>query len=358
MYKRQLLSCTLLYCASLPECYVVPDMADVLQITGQLEKHTEYRIRATAAMIFPVMMQGGLTSPDGAGVAQVLKVRLIHATIRHLILRGDPGAAGPRKAVPALKSVAPPTNMYQALYAHGWNAARDGLPCNQEELAYTLLTFSYVFLRSMRKLGLGLPRADEEAYLHAWNVVGHVLGIERALMADTMDQAEAQFARIQARGRHRPIQSDPRPALGRALMQTMEDVIPMRLIKPFPALLTRYLCGAQTVADIGLDRRVSLLSRALFALFMMVIRTIDFFGSLFYPGFSIARFLTRVAGYQFVVKVLMDQTRPLKLPPGLIGPVADMMQSWHSDAQAPDWVNALEKRFTGAPAAAAKGRHA
>ena len=84
------LSCILLFCSSLPECYVRPDLADVLHTAGQLEQHTEYRIRSTAAMIFPVMMRGGLDAMGGAGIAQTLKVRLIHSTIRNLILRGAP----------------------------------------------------------------------------------------------------------------------------------------------------------------------------------------------------------------------------------------------------------------------------
>ncbi|HEY8906018.1 MAG TPA: DUF2236 domain-containing protein, partial [Rhodoferax sp.] len=87
------LSCVLLFCSSLPECYVIPDLSAVLQASGQLEQHAEYRIRVTAAMIFPVMLHGGLTTAQGSGVAQVLKVRLIHATIRHLILRGSPESA-------------------------------------------------------------------------------------------------------------------------------------------------------------------------------------------------------------------------------------------------------------------------
>ena len=65
-----MLSCTLLFCASLPECYVLPDLAEVLHTTGQLEQRTDWRIRSTAAMIFPVMMRGGLTTPAGGGVAR------------------------------------------------------------------------------------------------------------------------------------------------------------------------------------------------------------------------------------------------------------------------------------------------
>jgi hypothetical protein len=117
------LSCTLLFCASLPECYVPPQLAEVLHVAGQLEAHTEHRIRQTAAMVFPVMLKGGLTDPAGCGVAQVLKVRLIHATIRHLILHGDPeqmrGAWRPRS--PAGPSAGGHGALHQALLAHGWD---------------------------------------------------------------------------------------------------------------------------------------------------------------------------------------------------------------------------------------------
>ena len=201
------LSVTLLFCASLPECYVIPDLSAVLHVSGQLEKHTDYRVRSTGAMIFPVMMHGGLTDAAGGGVAQIFKVRLIHATIRNLILRNNPAQAVTNLAsnangiVPPLLNFAESTNMHQVLFAHGWKTGEDGLPCNQEELAYTLLTFGYVFLRSLRKLGLGFTPADEEAYLHTWNVTGHMLGIDRVLMADTMDDAAKLFARMQARGR-------------------------------------------------------------------------------------------------------------------------------------------------------------
>lgn len=152
------LSCILLFCASLPECYVIPDLSSVLHTSGQLEQNAEYRIRSTAAMIFPVMMHGGL-SQRGAGIAQVLKVRLIHATIRNLILHGSPrhamehwGAGGDGLIAPqAAQPRGGRTAMYQTLYARGWDLAGQGLPCNQEELAYTLLTFGYVFLRSLRR---------------------------------------------------------------------------------------------------------------------------------------------------------------------------------------------------------------
>lgn len=347
-----MLSCTLLFCASLPECYVLPDLSAVLHAAGQLEANTDYRVRSTAAMIFPVMLKGGMTTPAGGGVAQTLKVRLIHATIRHLILRGSPDeslGAGPVKPLsPAGGGV------YHVLYAHGWDTARSGLPCNQEELAYTLLTFGYVFLRGLRTLRLGLEQQDEEDYLHAWNVLGHVLGIDRSLMAETMEQAAEQFAAMQAHGRELVRSPDPRPALAAALMQAMDNEIPLRILKPFPTLLTRLLCGKDAKRDLALNGRVSLVSRLLFTAGLVLVRSIDAVVRQFVPGFSISRMLTRALGYRLVSRFLMDQTRPLRLPDALLNQLGGATAAWNHDPKAPRWMNRLEARLAGrAPAAVA-----
>lgn len=363
------LSVTLLFCSSLPECYVVPDLAAVLQTTGKLINHAEYRVRSTGAMIFPVMMHGGLTTSQGGGVAQVFKVRLIHATVRNLILRGNPEAAlammagngnmlGPGVIAP-LDALEGTQNMHQTLFAHGWNLHEDGLPCNQEELAYTLLTFSYIFLRSMRKLGLGFSVTDEEAYLHAWNVMAYFLGVSESLMPSTMAQAEAMFKLIQERGRrdqekHKTKQNDearngpddPRPLLGRALMGAMKQAIPLWLIKPFPVMLTRYLCGPSTSKDLGLNGWISFASRFLFATTLLIVRAIDAAVRFFVPGFSICRLITRILGYRFICQLLMDQTRPLKVPLHVRERVNITMGAWGNDANAPKWVNTVEDYFT------------
>ncbi len=335
-----ILSCTLLFCSSLPECYVIPDLSSVLQATGQLEAHTDYRIRATAAMIFPVMMPGGLMGQRGNGIAQILKVRLIHATVRNLLLLDNPAQALSAQTAPAahpnphglppvphLTGSKTPSAMQQTLFAMDWDVGQKGLPCNQEELAYTLLTFGYVFLRSLRKLGLGLPPADEEAYLHAWNVVGHVLGLQADLRVERMADAEALFARLQARGGTRQVTPDPRPDLTLALMQTMENVIPLRLLKPFPVLLTRYLCGRVTSGQLGLNRHVSWVSRALFALSLFTALGIDRLLRLVFPRFSISRLITRVLGYRFMSELLLSQTRKLQLPGGLLRQVQTVMEA-------------------------------
>jgi hypothetical protein len=338
------LSCVLLFCASLPQCYVLPHLSEVLHVAGQLEAHTEHRIRQTAAMAFPVMMKDGLTGGDAGGIAQVLKVRLIHATIRHLILRGPPEQATGR-IEPALTAGAP-ANLQRALLANGWDVPRQGLPCNQLELAYTLLTFSYVFLKGMRKLRMGLTQAQEEAYLHTWNVAGHVLGIRHDLMAHTMQDAAAMFKGIQVMARAHPATTDVRPALGRALMDTMARSIWLPVIRKLPVPMTRWLIGQRTAGEIGVNERVGLLTRATFLGARVTVQLVDDLMRLVMPQFSLTRMFTRVVGYHLLTRFLLDQTRPLGLPDELLQPMHRTVAGWHLDRQAPGWVNRLEQRLT------------
>ena len=346
--EMSMVSCALLFCASLPECYVLPDLAGVLHTAGQLEQHTDYRVRSTAAMIFPVMMRGGLTTPAGAGVAQVLKVRLIHATIRHLIRRASPArvVAGIERPVIAPRRMQG-QGLYDTLYANGWDTGRHGLPCNQQELGYTLLTFHYVFLRGLHGLGIPFAAQDEEAYLHAWNVMGHVLGIERALMPTTMAEAKTLFKALQERGRTQSWLPDPRPDLGGALMKMMANEIPLPSFKAFPVLLTRHLCSGATARDLGLNHRVGLPTWIAFLVTMGITRAVDWIVRRVVPQFSLCRMVTRAVGYRLTVRMLMDETRPLKLPQTLLNQVNAAVHSWERDPKAPRWVNRLESKLAG-----------
>ena len=337
-------SCVLLFCASLPQCYVLPHLSEVLHVAGQLEARTEHRIRQTAAMVFPVMMKGGLTTPEGGGIAQVLKVRLIHATIRHLILRGPADEAHERVA--PLAPAGANSSLTQALLAHGWDVPRQGLPCNQLELAYTLLTFGYVFLDGMRTMGLALSSQEEAAFLHAWNVAGHVLGIRDDLMAQTMEAADKMFKSMQATARAMPAVPDARPPLGRALVDAMARSIRLPVIRSLPVPMTRWLIGGRSAGEIGVDERVGLLTRVAFGSARIAVRVFDGIVRLVLPHFSLTRMFTRVVGYHLLTRFMLDQARPLGLPDELLNPVCDTVAQWHHDARAPAWVNRLEDRMT------------
>jgi hypothetical protein len=329
------LSCALLFCASLPACYQMPQLAEVLHLSGQLEQHTEHRIRQTAAMIFPVMMKGGLRSAEGGGVAQILKVRLIHATIRHLIVHRQADEAD------ALKD-----ERHRAWCRHAWDSERLGAPCSQLELAFTLLTFHCVFLRALRTLGLGLSRREEHAYLHAWNVVGHVLGVDERLMAHDMDTALQLLERLGGVQVDLAGTRDPRPALGSALVGALSRSIGVPVVRHLPVPMIERLLGRAAARRIGVGPQAGLATRALFAAAMAITGGIDRVGRWFSPGFSITRMFTRVIGYHMLTRFLLDQTRPLALPEGLLNQMHDTVGDWHTDRQAPGWINRLEDRLT------------
>jgi len=92
--------------------------------------------------------------------------------------------------------------------------------------------------------------------------------LRRLVLASDVLVENMAPGRMQARGRASLQPPDVRPALAAALFDTMAQAIPWRVLRPFPLLLSRRLCGAAAAADLGMDGRVSFASRALFALLM------------------------------------------------------------------------------------------
>jgi hypothetical protein len=227
----------ILACASLPECYVLRDVAAVLGTTQRLDAHARRRIFETAMMVLSVMAEGGL-EPGGAGIRIVQKVRLMHAAVRHLILTPPP-------AVPA----GPPSNLADTLLAQRWPAER-GIPLSQEDLAAVLLTFSYVMVRGWRHLGITLSSHEARAYLHSWNVVGHVLGIRDELLVHDFEDAARLFDAIK---RKRAADTPDGRALTAAVIGVCESFAgPSRiLLRPIPRILMRGLLAAETCAMLG-----------------------------------------------------------------------------------------------------------
>jgi hypothetical protein len=70
------------------------------------------------------------------------------------------------------------------------------VPVNQEDLAFTLLTFSYLIPKGLEKIGCELSLQQKEAFLHLWRVVGHIMGLRDELMTDRWEEAETLYNRI------------------------------------------------------------------------------------------------------------------------------------------------------------------
>ena len=207
------------HCYSLPFCYAARRGVKVLHRTSRLAKNPQRRILETAQMIVDVMAPGGLTTPEGHGVRTAQKVRLMHSAVRRLIL-----AAG------------------------DWDLRDLGLPVNQEDMAGTLNAFAWMVLDGLQKLGINFTEAEIHAYLHCWNVAGHLLGLRRDLMPLTF--ADGQELALSLERRHFEACVEGRE-MQQALTEMMEYQIPGDVFDGFPASLTRLMLGNKTSDLLG-----------------------------------------------------------------------------------------------------------
>ena len=201
--------CTLLLSTSLPTSYSCWRGAQVLQLTQRLTKNVHRRIFETAQFLLDVMAPGGL-SPEGRGIRAAQKVRLLHACIRHYI-----------ENVPK----------WRDQWQDDW-----GTPINQEDMAGTLMMFSVQILVGMRRFRIPVSAEDEEAFLHAWKVIGHVMGVDPRLLpidvADAYDLTRTIVDRQLGR-------SEAGVELTRDLIEFMQSYLPSRLLSNFPATIIR-----------------------------------------------------------------------------------------------------------------------
>jgi len=182
----------ILGCSSLPICYVCSPDVKVLGYTRRLIDDAPKRLVETAQMVTDVMSTGGLSvkgkNLSGKGVQSVLKIRLIHASIRHLLLHKEQlleehqheSNVNPNNFLLAYvyDAIQDQCKWYGDSKPDVWNDKVDGQPINSEALAETLLTFSYLILRGFKKIGVQLTTEQENAFLHSWNIAGYVLGVK------------------------------------------------------------------------------------------------------------------------------------------------------------------------------------
>ncbi|QSQ24062.1 DUF2236 domain-containing protein [Pyxidicoccus parkwayensis] len=180
---------------SLPASYAARRGVQVLDRTGYLRKAPVRRLFETAQMVVDVMSSGGL-EPGGRGVRTAQKVRLMHAAVRHLILQDT---------------------------TRPWDITELGVPINQEDMAGTLMTFSYVVLEGLKALDVTLSLQQQEAWLHAWGAVGHVLGLDARLIPVTLDEARELTYLI----RERQIAVSPEGVvMTHSLVEGLKELVP------------------------------------------------------------------------------------------------------------------------------------
>jgi hypothetical protein len=65
---------------------------------------------------------------------------------------------------------------------------KDETPVNQEDMTGTNLSFSLICIRGLQKLGIDLNEKERQAYIHFWNVISAMLGIDRELLPEAFNE--------------------------------------------------------------------------------------------------------------------------------------------------------------------------
>jgi ER-bound oxygenase mpaB/B'/Rubber oxygenase, catalytic domain len=220
MYSLQVACC--LFCASLPSSYAAAKGVQVLHTTARLVTDARRRVMETGRFLIDVATVGGLDE-HGKGRRAIQHVRLMHAAVRRLIMARNELTPG--------------------MWHCDW-----GMPINQEDLAGTLLAFSYVFSDPMRRIGVCVGAEDVDAYLHLWNVIGHLLGVREELLVRDGAEATELFDAI----RRRQFKASPEgQEFTRALMDLMDELTPMRRFDDTIPPLIRHLIGNHTADLLG-----------------------------------------------------------------------------------------------------------
>ena len=206
-----------LFCASLPSSYAAANGVKALYLTARLDTDARRRVMETGQFLIDVLSVGGL-GEHGKGRRTIQRVRLMHAAVRHLIKARNELTPG--------------------MWHPDW-----GTPINQEDLAGTLLSFSYVVADPLRRLGVRVGAKDVDAYLHLWNVIGHLLGVrDELLVSDVADAA----ALVESTERRQFRASPEGQELTGALVDLLDELTPLhRLDETIPPLI-RHLIGEET----------------------------------------------------------------------------------------------------------------
>jgi hypothetical protein len=172
---------------ALPIIYSWPAGNKPLALSGQLVHRASQRLKDTTRYVFAVCQPDGL-SRFSEGFAMTVRVRLIHAQVRRLLLESG-----------------------------HWRSEAWGAPINQCHMAGTNLMFSVGVLDGLTRLGYRFERVEREALIHLWRYAGYLLGVDHELL--TADEFEGHRL-LDLMFAFEPQPDDDSRALVDALMQT------------------------------------------------------------------------------------------------------------------------------------------
>ncbi|MFD4936494.1 oxygenase MpaB family protein [Streptomyces virginiae] len=205
---------TALSFASMPACYLVPHVAKLLSTTHGLA-YPSKRMAETGQFTVHLMRPDAFEA-GSRFIPAAQKVRLLHASIRHHLVRED-----------------------------RWDIAALGTPICQEDMIGGQMFFSLLVLDSLHRLNIHMSTEGAEAYYYAWRVVGAMLGVDQEAVPATLDEARGFLDRYMIRHMG---PSEEGAHLTHQLIDLYEEIVPGTFFDPVVSALIRHLVG-DTCAD-------------------------------------------------------------------------------------------------------------
>ena len=128
-------------------------------ITGRLRDRGVRRLRQNNRHMLESFLPGGLER-DGDGLKLSVRVRFIHARIRHLLKQSD-----------------------------DWDYDAWGVPLSSAHLGYAITAFSARLLRHMTALGAVFDESERDSFMAVWRYIGFLMGIPETILFKTEEDA-------------------------------------------------------------------------------------------------------------------------------------------------------------------------
>lgn len=224
LLEHATLSSLALLLYSLPYGYAAPRLANVLDLTQNLERRTYLRTLGVLQMLVNICRPDAF-APDGAAVRTAQKLRLLHAGVRHVVRRRLPG------------------------YQHDF-----GTPLSQFDLVFTLMTFSVIVIDGVARLGAKWSEQQAADYFYLWQMYGHLIGIEPEFMPRTVEEGRA-FCRAYEQHFAEAAQNEAGVRLAKADLQMMRKLMPTWLkwlgFRPAPRIYLIRMVGKEGARRVG-----------------------------------------------------------------------------------------------------------
>ncbi|ALG08537.1 oxygenase MpaB family protein [Kibdelosporangium phytohabitans] len=160
--------------------------------------------------------------PEGRMIVSSVKTRLVHAAVRHLLPQSPQ-----------------------------WAQSGSGqIPISQNEMMVTWHSLPTTVMRKIRDWKITMAPAHSDAFLHLWQIAGHMLGIRDEYIPATWAAAETQAQQVLD-----PVMGPTREGveLTELIMKIVSDV-DGGLSRPLLNALIRYVNGDEVAGWIGLPR--------------------------------------------------------------------------------------------------------